>query len=71
MAPPDPIPFPESPAEQRAYVTRLRAMFRLWSDCRDYKRACELARQMREMLGEPTAEEEIEMLRLEGDANGP
>lgn len=63
----DIIPFPETPADQRAYVVRLRALFRLWADCTDYKKACDLSRQIRAHLGEPTAEEEIEMLRLEAE----
>jgi hypothetical protein len=50
--------------------TKLRALFRLWGDSHaekpeeGFRRASGYMKQIRAMLGEPSAEEEIEMLRL-------
>lgn len=54
--------------------TKLRALFRLWGDAHadkpeeGFRRASGYMKQIRAMLGEPTAEEEIEMLRLERES---
>lgn len=50
--------------------TKLRALFRLWGESHadkpeeGFRRATGYMKQIRAMLGEPTAEEEIEMARL-------
>lgn len=73
-APIDKIELPTDPAELRAYVIRLRAMLRLWADARGatpeegFRKAAGLMKQIRAMLGEPTAEEEIETMRIEREA---
>jgi hypothetical protein len=68
---------PEDPAQLRAYVKRLRSLFRLWANAKGttpeegFRRASAIMREIRAMLGEPTAEDEIEALRaLEGAENG-
>lgn len=65
---------PTDPAELRAHVIKLRSLYRLWADAKGvtpeegFRRASGFMAQIRAMLGEPTAEEEIEMLRLEREA---
>lgn len=50
--------------------TKLRALFRLWGDSHGekpeeaFRRASGYMKQIRAMLGEPTAEDEIELARL-------
>ena len=71
-----PLELPTDPAELRAYVIRLRALIRLWADAKGatpeegFRKASGLMKELRAHLGEPTAEEEIEMLRLQGQSNG-
>lgn len=57
---------PTDPAELRAWVGRLRALFRTWADVKPnptpeaaFKKASKVAAEIRAMLSMPTAEEEI------------
>lgn len=59
-----------SPDELRAWVKKLRSLFRVWGGETNYKRACGLAAQMRAMLGETTAEDEIAALKVLEAADG-
>ncbi len=79
MPPPiDPLDdnLPTDPDALRAYVKKLRSLFRLWANAHGttpeegFKRAAALMREIRAMLGEPTAEDEIEALRAMEAADG-
>lgn len=60
---------PTDPAELRAWVKKLRSLFRLWASAHGttpeegFRRASAIMREIRAMLGEPTAEDEIEAMR--------
>lgn len=78
MPPVDPldVQLPTDPDALRAYVRKLRSLFRLWASAtgktpeEGFRRAAGLMREIRAMLGEPTAEDEIEALRAMEAADG-
>lgn len=71
-----PDDLPTDPDELRAYVKKLRSLFRLWANAHGVKpeegfaRAAALMKQIRAMLGEPTAEDEIIALQALNEAEG-
>lgn len=72
-APADRLNLPDDLEGMRAYVIRMRALFRSWGGAHadkpeeGFKRASHYAKLIREHLGEPSAEEEIEIARLENE----
>lgn len=72
-----PDDLPTDPAELREWVKKLRSLFRIWANSHStkapeegFRKASALMKEIRAMLGEPTAEDEIEAIKVLEATNG-